>query len=457
MESADRKAVKVVDRETLLAYEAPPAPPDLADRILAGLRARESARPRRARWMILAAAMGVAAAALLILSRGGGDSGRRVATARESIAIGSRAVAVAEAGAELSWNVTEDGEATVEQRSGDVFYRVEPGSAFVVRLPGATIRVLGTCFRVEVTDVRGVRSTSKLLVAGGVGAALSAAVLVTVYEGRVLLENPRGQLELSPGEQGRVASAAPAAAPDPTAATAETDSSVHALQNRVRDLEHKLNRSNEELAAARRTGAPDSARMFEAEERDPSWAPDRERRIEERLTRFLGVEEGRAAVECRRSCCQITLDLESDEEKAAVITDLQTDVGLNHLDRDRSIGRMFGSDENGMTLVTLCVNREERGPGPAHHPDRGAEREALLAAARPAFEVCMATSREPLDLATALSIDKSGAISNVESDAAPLNHPASECVERAILSAARFAPSDKDTFIHVRLHLDPPS
>jgi hypothetical protein len=45
----------------------------------------------------------------------------------------------------------------------------------------------------------------------------------------------------------------------------------------------------------------------------------------------------------------------------------------------------------------------------------------------------------------------------VDSDADPLNHPASECVERAILAAARFAPSDRSATIKVRLHLDPPS
>jgi FecR protein len=456
MESVDRNDEKVVDRETLLAYAAPGAPPDLADRVLAGLRERK--HPRRARWMLLAASLAVVAAVGILL-RGdeGAVSGRRVATVRESIAIGARAVAVAEAGAELSWNVTGDGRATVEQRSGDVFYRVEPGSAFVVRLPGATIRVLGTCFRVEVTDGRDVRSTSKLLVAGGVGATLSAAVLVTVFEGEVVLENPRGRVELGPGEQGGAA-AGTSPAGLAAATTGDARTSVQVLQRRVRDLEQKLRRSEEQLAATQ-PAQPDGSnprKMFEAEQRDPSWAAAQERRVEERLTRFVGVEEGRATVECRRTCCQITLDIDEAEAMEAVHNDLQTDVGLNHFGRSRFESMMFGGGENGLTTVDFCLNPEQRELGDESRPDRGLERDALLSASRQAVEACMAEATAPLVLTITLSIDESGTISNVDTDAEPLNHPASECIERAVLAAARFAPSDIPTSINVRLHLDPP-
>jgi hypothetical protein len=109
-----------------------------------------------------------------------------------------------------------------------------------------------------------------------------------------------------------------------------------------------------------------------------------------------------------------------------------------------------------MTLVTDCVRSEAREPGPEHQADRGAEREALLAAARPAIEACMAGAGAPLNLVIALGIDERGEIAHVKSDAEPLNHPASRCVERGILTAAHFAPSDRRTFIRVRLQLVPP-
>jgi hypothetical protein len=455
MESGDRSEAWI-DRETLLAYDVPPSPPGLDDRVIAALQAGGHRRRRPRAWMVLGAAVAVAVAAFLLRTEANdSDSGRRLVSARESIAIGTRAVAVAESGSELSWHVLADGTATMEQPRGDVFYRVAPGRSFVVTLPGARIRVLGTCFRVEVTEMGPMRSRNRLLAAAA-GAALSAAVVVTVYEGEVLLENPRGGVELGPGEQGRAA-AGTSPAELPSSVTGDARTAVQALQSRVQDLEQKLRRSEQQLAAAKGS-PPDPAnprKLFDAEARDPSWAATQERLIEERLTRFLGVDEGRATVECRHSCCQITFDLERDAQ-AAVLDDLQTDVGLNHIERGQSAGRMFSTDGNGMTRVNHCVKREDRGPGPGQQPDRGAEREALLAAARPAVEACMKGAQEPLELVSALIIDQSGAISHVKSDADPLSHPASECIEQAILAAARFAPSDRGTAINVRLHLDPP-
>ncbi len=467
MSSADRRELDALERETLLAYEAPPAPHDMADRVLAGLRqaeiedlaGRHGRRGPRSlrRWIAVAAVAVVVAAAAILLRTGSGDlpsRGHRVAEARESIAIGGRAVAVAEAGSELAWTVLADGAATVDQRSGDVFYRVTPGRPFVVAVPGASIRVLGTCFRVEVRDMR---ARDKILAAGGVGAAVTAAVLVTVYEGRVQLENAQGSVELHPGEQGTAADGAPPvrASSVADAVAGDPSRSKSALETRVRDLEHKLREAEKMLGAAQAAAGPSipgGEPQFAAETRDPSWAPGREQRIQERLTRFLGIAPGSATVECRRTCCQIDIDA---EDMKGVVQDLQTDVGLRHLEEKGGGSTSFLGGKDGKTRVIACVNPEDRQPG-STRPDRGAEREALLAASRPALEACMRGAAAPLDFETELGIDPGGEIYNVTSKSDPVGHPAAACVEQALLAAARFAPSTRVTGVPIRLSLAPP-
>jgi hypothetical protein len=104
-------------------------------------------------------------------------------------------VAVAEAGARLRWRV-RSGDARVEQSQGSVFYRVEHGGAFVVSTPAGDVTVQGTCFRVEVEPMK-----KQSLLAAGVGAVAATTILVSVYEGRVLLANEHGKATLSAGEQ----------------------------------------------------------------------------------------------------------------------------------------------------------------------------------------------------------------------------------------------------------------
>jgi hypothetical protein len=123
--------------------------------------------------------------------------GSRVVHQRETIALGARAVAVAEADAELTWSVAA-GSAEVHQTRGEVFYRVEPGGPFVVETPYGQVIVRGTCFRVEVMDMRMSRQT---WISGGVGAALAAAVVVTLYEGHVRVVNARGHRDAEPGDR----------------------------------------------------------------------------------------------------------------------------------------------------------------------------------------------------------------------------------------------------------------
>jgi hypothetical protein len=88
----------------------------------------------------------------------------------------------------------------VVQDAGEAFYRVEPGGAFVVATPAGEVTVTGTCFRVEVVSMK-----KETMVGAAVGAALSAAVLVTVYEGKVILANERGKTEVAAGERATMA------------------------------------------------------------------------------------------------------------------------------------------------------------------------------------------------------------------------------------------------------------
>jgi hypothetical protein len=180
-------------------------PAGFVDRVVAATHGGRTVAPRRRhRWsiaapVVAAALLGVAAS--LVVWRGSGgapEAGARIAQLRETIAIGGRGVAVAEAGAELAWTVSDGGAAEVHQTSGDVFYRVENGGPFVVDTPAGQIIVRGTCFRVEVQNMRIPRTT---WISGAVGAAVAATVVIAVYEGGVRVVNARGRLDARPGEQ----------------------------------------------------------------------------------------------------------------------------------------------------------------------------------------------------------------------------------------------------------------
>jgi len=158
-------------------------------------------RRRRARTRValaLALAAVAASAAVAWTLRGSESLGVHTGSTRAQLAIGSRAVAVAEAGAALSWKVARSGTADVTQQAGDVFYRVERGGPFVVHTAAGEVRVVGTCFRVEVSEMK------KGLLQMGAGAAIATAVLVTVYEGKVLLANEHGQTAVAAGERAHV-------------------------------------------------------------------------------------------------------------------------------------------------------------------------------------------------------------------------------------------------------------
>jgi hypothetical protein len=187
------------EERALHAWEAPLPPPGFADQVLARARVAPAKR-RRAIAYGLCAAAAAACVAIAFAAREEAPvrSGDLAATSRTTVGIGDRAVAVAEAGTSLSWRVAPRGAATVEQGRGNAFYRVDPGAPFVVRTQAGEVRVRGTCFRVEVEEMKAKTAGLTGVVAG---AAVASAVFVTVYEGTVIAASPHGERAVSAGER----------------------------------------------------------------------------------------------------------------------------------------------------------------------------------------------------------------------------------------------------------------
>ncbi len=192
-----------VDEPALRAWETEPPPAGFADRVLAAREAAATAAPvppdpdaaarrtSRLRWSIILVA---ACAALLLWAwRSGSPSQALDASRRTAVRIGPGAVAVAEAGGSLRWRVDADG-ARVDQRAGSVLYIVEPGTRFEVDTPHGRASVRGTSFRVEVRDMKMPKQAL-------IGAAAGAALVIAVYEGRVLFAGGRGDREIAAGQQ----------------------------------------------------------------------------------------------------------------------------------------------------------------------------------------------------------------------------------------------------------------
>jgi len=235
------------ERRALDAWPTLPPPAGFADRVLAAREAAATAPARRrARWPLVAgglAACAVAATALVWMrTPSRAASGQLVAEVRTTTALGDRAVAVAEPSATLTWQIDDDGDAVIEQRAGDVFYRVDRGGPFVVHTPAGDVHVTGTCFRVEVQ----MNKTKQLLLSGTVGAAIAAGVVVTVYEGRVIADSSGARTELAAGQRatlsadGRTLVAGAAATPD---GATESTTTVAMLDERSATREQLVARS----------------------------------------------------------------------------------------------------------------------------------------------------------------------------------------------------------------------
>src|SRR5262245_41578819 len=200
------------ERDALAAWQPTEPPAGFADRVAAEPAAAPAViRPeRRRRWIamaaVLAAALAIGGVGFAIVrgsddAPGGPSAGAVTADVRRSLQLGTRAVAVAEPGAVLAWTISK-GKARVEQGAGSVFYRVDHGGPFVVATPLGEVTVTGTCFRVEVI----MTGSKQTLVGGAIGAALAAAVVVTVYEGGVVVAGGKGSTKVGPGEHATLTS-----------------------------------------------------------------------------------------------------------------------------------------------------------------------------------------------------------------------------------------------------------
>jgi len=188
-----------------LDWPAPEPPPGFAEQTAAAfVGAQSAARPRpRLRsttaWIAVGSAIAAALVMWLALPRGTTVSDSLTTQVQRTVSMGDRAVAVASPGTVLRWSIDRDGVASVEQDAGSVFYRVDHGGAFEVTTPAGTVTVTGTCFEVETRPMKS-KSTLK---GAALGAALASAVVVTVYEGGVVLANERGELAVGPGDKAR--------------------------------------------------------------------------------------------------------------------------------------------------------------------------------------------------------------------------------------------------------------
>lgn len=175
-------------------------PPGFAEQVLARAERPPGQLRRRsiAPWLLAAAAL------LALISRFVSlpTSGHHLASMRQTLELGARAVAVVEPDSEISWAISAAGRTVVEQKSGAAFYRVEPGGDFVVHTSEGDLRVVGTCFRVEVTQVKAMSAGAA---GAAVGAAVAALLTVTVYEGRVVVDASGGaSTAIAPGETARI-------------------------------------------------------------------------------------------------------------------------------------------------------------------------------------------------------------------------------------------------------------
>jgi hypothetical protein len=244
-----------------------------------------AARPSPLRRAVVPLAAAAAAALLVVgVQRlpAAPASGQLQAVAREEVRLGERGVAVAEAGAALRWDVEGSGRARLVQERGHVFYRVEPGETFEVETPAGTARVTGTCFSLEVTPMPIDKKSARIgALAGAAGTAAVTAVLLTVFEGGVVLANQGEEVAVVAGQSAKASTTeAPRVLPEERARALGAENELLAAQTRsLREQVGELEGQLKAMMIARANGE------------DPVVA-DNERMRDElaRLRRDLDVE-----------------------------------------------------------------------------------------------------------------------------------------------------------------------
>jgi hypothetical protein len=212
----------------LLEDWAPPEPAgDFVDRVMtrvSGAEARDEEKlSRRPPWVHsglgFVAGIAAAAAAFFFIAQTteptapkpepmaieAPAAGELTAVRRTTTSIGSRGTVVAEPGAHLSWR-TQNEVASIEQDSGSVFYRVDPGLGELhVQTPRGKVRVTGTCFTLDVSEAR---------------------TDVDVHEGSVELHHGDTVVEVHAGERVRLNRSGISRAPSSPSSPAATVSPV---------------------------------------------------------------------------------------------------------------------------------------------------------------------------------------------------------------------------------------
>ena len=412
-------------------------------------RAWRSRHRRTARRRALA---GVTAAAVMLplawfAARGPhiDATGTLVAVGRTSRAIGASAVVVAEDATRVSWRIQGD-KVRVEQAFGNAFYRVDAGD-FVVNTPHGALRVAGTCFRVEIESMK----IEPRMVGATVAAAAVTAVMVTVYEGRV--ELPKGQT-IGPGEIAHL---------EPKGTTTRETTAVEALRAELRAkdqaialLKAQLTRTRAASAFAPKTGPGGPVRAsgrFAKEARREPWASEHEATVADRLVRYTDVSSDAVSVECRSHCCEVHLAIDDPRLMTSVLNDLATSV-MRPPGRQRGPGFEIlppQDFDDGAARWVFCEAPSNPDEDAIPSPERGEERRRLLKQARPGIEACRVSLAVDLSLSSFWMIDRQGAVTSVRTTAEPPGEPATKCVEKALLTAAAFAPAAEPTYLHVRV------
>jgi hypothetical protein len=426
-----------IDRAALDAYEVPAVPAGIEDRLWQRMHAAAPVRSRR--WQFVAAAVAVAAAASVAWFVTAGSpavarSGAANTAERTTLSVG-QATLVAEPGTALRWTADDRG-ARVEQRSGNVFYRVEPGRRFVVATELGELSVLGTCFRVEVSSMK---LPKQGLIGGAIGAAVTAGVFVAVFEGKVSLTNARGHVEVAAGQSAQITSAGDAHAGPPVM----TPTNVVRLAPGAQPAEHVAPVASGTAAAPSSAVTEHRDPVLGREVRDPEWATAQEQAIRARLQKYIGISPDQVELECRTRCCRARMasSLYAEHQR-----ELGSSVGLGGGDDETSV--MYGDDDDAQRIVAkVCFRRADR------EPDRGAEREALLATIRTELASCARGLAHEVAISVELTLDESGAVTKADTRSDPTGEPVAACVERAVVAAAAFAPGSEGSRLPVNVTL----
>jgi hypothetical protein len=340
VQDRDEKALDGLVRQAFQRTPVPPVPADFAAQVTSALAHPPAAdgkpvptrrwQPPSSRALNIALVVGVAAGMVMVVGLWKSydvgapftGEGELRAAARETLALDGRGVAVLEAEASVRWAGGDRQQRRWEQTAGDVFYRIDPGGgAFRLKTPGGEVVVLGTCFRVEVDPMRLNRQST---IGFAAGAGLAAAVVVTVYEGRVKLANGSGETELGAGERGTFAPGQKPRAVDgdtPAAAAARPARAVPALVT---------GSGGEELEALRQRVAEQEKELATLRQGPPSRPP----RADNPAERFVDVPPEELLARATR--CEVRYEIPDvlDVAPGQVATYLGRSANLTDTERE---------------------------------------------------------------------------------------------------------------------------